>query len=121
MRRIGELMRFYQAAAVNTAFGYGLFALLIWAGANLYAAQIAAHVAGVAFNYLTYSRHGFRDASASKTRFVLAYALNYLGNLGLLAAFHLFVPSPYAAGLLATIGASLVNYFALRHAVFVSR
>lgn len=121
LRRLGELLRFYQAAAVNTAFGYGLFALLVWLGVNLFAAQAIAHVLGVAFNYVTYSRHVFRDARGSKARFVAAYAVNYLVNLALLAGFAGVVRSPYVAGLLATVAASLMNYLALRHLVFVRR
>ena len=121
VRRIGELVRFYQAAAVNTLFGYGLFALLVHAGLGRYGAQAIAHACGVAFNYLTYSRHVFRDASGDKTRFAAAYAVNYCVSVALLAAFSLVVRSPYLAGLLATGAASLVNYLALRHLVFVRR
>lgn len=116
--RIGQLIRFYQAAAINTLFGYGAFALLIWLGLNLYAAQIVAQVLGVSFNYLTYSRHVFRDRTASKGSFVLAYAGNYLINLALLAGFSQVIASPYVAGLAATIGASLINYLVLRSLVF---
>lgn len=116
--RFGQLIRFYQAAAINTLFGYGVFALLIWMGTNLYIAQIVAQVLGVSFNYLTYSRHVFRDRTASKGSFVLAYAGNYLVNLALLAAFSRVIASPYVAGLTATIGASVINYLALRSLVF---
>ena len=70
--RIGQLIRFYQAAAINTAFGYGTYALLVFAGANLYVAQIVAQVLGVTFNYFVYSRHVFRDRQGSKASFVLA-------------------------------------------------
>ena len=119
--RFGQLIRFYQAAAINTLFGFGVFALLIWLGVNLYVAQVIAQVLGVSFNYLTYSRHVFRDRDASKGSFVLAYAGNYLVNLALLAAFAQVIRSPYVAGLAATIAASLINYLALRSLVFRRR
>ncbi len=32
-RRVWELVRYYQAGAVNAAFGYGLYAALLWGGA----------------------------------------------------------------------------------------
>ncbi|WP_174278581.1 GtrA family protein [Sphingomonas bacterium] len=117
-RRLGELIRFYQAAAINTAVGFGLFALLIRCGTNLYVAQGLAQIGGVAFNYLTYSRHVFRDQRGSKRSFALAYLSNYLVNLLLLAAFERVTASPYAAGLAATLGASAINYLALRSLVF---
>ena len=116
--RFGQLIRFYQAAAINTLFGYGVFALMIWLGVNLYVAQLIAQVLGVSFNYFTYSRHVFRDRSASKGSFILAYLGNYLVNLALLAGLSKVIASPYVAGLAATIGASIVNYLALRSLVF---
>lgn len=119
--RFGQLIRFYQAAAINTAFGFGVYALMIRLGVNLYVAQIIAQVLGVTFNYFTYSRHVFRDRHASKRSFLLAYVGNYLVNLALLAAFARVIHSAYLAGLAATIAASLVNYLALRSLVFRKR
>lgn len=116
--RFGQLIRFYQAAAINTAFGFSVFALMIRLGVNLYAAQVIAQVLGVTFNYFTYSRHAFRDRQASKPSFVLAYLGNYLVNLLLLWAFAQVIRSPYVAGLAATIAASLINYLVLRSLVF---
>ncbi len=81
-------------------------------------AQILSHVTGMAFNYFTYSRHVFRDSTASKRSFLLAYLSNYLINLGLLAIFSHVVRSAYVAGLAATLAASLINYLALRAFVF---
>jgi putative flippase GtrA len=119
--RLAQLIRFYQAAAINTAFGFGIYALMIWFGVNLYVAQIIAQILGVTFNYFTYSRHVFRDRVAVKSSFILAYTSNYLVNLALLALFDRVFHSDYIAGLSATICASLVNYFALRSLVFRKR
>ncbi len=122
LRRFDELWRFYQAALVNTAFGFGSYALLVWLGTDRFVAQIAAQLLGMTFNYFTYSRHVFRGGGeGTRLRFVLAYGVNYLVNLGLLAAISLVMPSPYIAGFAATIAASLINYFALKHVVFVRR
>lgn len=119
--RIAQLVRFYQAAAINTVFGFGVYALMIHFGVNRYVAQISAQILGIIFNYFTYSRHVFQDRQASKWSFLLAYAFNYLINLVLLATFVRFVHSDYAAGLAATICASLLNYLALRSLVFRRR
>lgn len=117
-KQIWQLVRFYQAALVNTAFGFGVYALLIWLGLNLYLAQICAQIVGMTFNYLTYSRHVFRDSAGDKRSFVAAYVLNYLVNLVFLFLFDHVVRSDYAAGLGATLCASLLNYFVLKHLVF---
>lgn len=118
MDRLAELWRYYQAGVVNTLFGFGLYALLVRAGLGMYAAQIVAHVLGVAFNYLTYSRHVFRDAGPAKARFAASYVVNYGLSLGALALASLVVRSPYLAGAIATVVVSLLNYFLLRHLVF---
>ncbi len=116
--RLIEVWRYYQAGIVNTAFGLGAYALLVWLGVNMYAAQLISHTAGVAFNYLTYTRHVFREAAPAKLRFVLSYAGNYLMGLAALAAVATVVRSPYLAGLIATLLVSIVNYFILKHWIF---
>jgi putative flippase GtrA len=115
-----RVWRYYQAGIVNTLFGYGLFAGLITLGLNLYAAQIIAHVLGVAFNYLTYSRYTFagHSSNSSKRWFILSYVVNYFLALGALALAIRVVDSPYVAGLGATIVVSLINYFILKRFVF---
>lgn len=118
---IERLWRYYQAGIVNTAFGYGLYALFVALGLNMYLAQIVAHLLGMAFNYLTYSRHAFHDSDVSKSRFVASYAVNYLLGLGALWAISQVVASPYLAGLIAVGIVSLINYFILKHWVFTAR
>jgi len=116
-----ELFRFYQAAVVNTLFGFGLYALLITLGLNLYLAQAISFVAGVAFNYVVYSRHVFRTGRSAKLRFAAAYGSNYAMNLALLWLFNQFFHNAYLVGFAASIIASLINYFALKHLVFIGR
>ena len=116
-----RLWRYYQAGVVNTLFGFGLYALLVRVGLNMYAAQIIAHVLGIAFNYLTYSRHAFRDAEGSKWRFVLSYAANYLMSLGTLAAAAQIFRSPYVAGMVSVVIVSFLNFFVLKHLVFTRK
>lgn len=115
---VERVWRYYQAGIVNTAFGYGLYALFVAIGLNMYLAQIVAHVLGVAFNYFTYSRHAFHDSQASKGRFVASYAVNYLLGLAALAAAAQVIASPYLAGLIAVLVVSLINFFILRLWVF---
>ena len=113
-----ELLRYYSTGLVNLAFGLGCYMLLVWAGLNTFAAQLLSHVIGMAFNYFTYSRHVFRDTAPAKARFVLSYAVNYGVNLAILAVVAQFVKSPYAAGFVTALIASVVNYFALKFFVF---
>ena len=116
-----QFIRYYQAGIVNTAFGYGLVALLLAVGVNVYIAQFFAHTAGVAFNYFTYSKHTFRDERGSLPRFIASYVGNYLLGLAALATSLQFIRSPYIAGLLVVIFVSFINYFVLKHLVFAER
>lgn len=116
--RAREIGWYYAAGAANTVFGYGAFSALIWLSLNLYLAQLLAHIAGVTFNYLTYSRYVFKNSAAAKKRFVVSYAGNYLISLAVLAAIAPIVGSPYIAGLVTIILVSILNYFVLKHLVF---
>ncbi|PVX30151.1 GtrA family protein [Sphingomonas pokkalii] len=116
--QLRELWRYYQAGIVNTAFGIGLYAALVWLGMDRYAAQLLSHLIGMAFNYLTYSRHVFKEAGPAKLRFVISYAVNYALSLGTLWLLSKVIQSPYAAGILAAFLVSIVNYFALKLLVF---
>lgn len=113
-----RLWRYYQAGIVNTAFGYGLYAAFVALGLNMYAAQILGHLIGMAFNYVTYSRHTFQDSTVSGRRFVASYAVNYVLGLAALWGASQAIASPYLAGFVAVVIVSLINYFILRHWVF---
>ena len=119
--RLVELWRYGQAGVLNAAFGFAVYALFVRLGMNIYVAQIAATLLGIAFNYVTYSRHVFREASPAKLRFTLSYAGNYLVSLGFLALASHIVKSPYAAGLISIVATAIVNYFALKYLVFRRR
>ena len=118
---IERLWRYYQAGIVNTAFGYGLYALFVALGLNMYLAQIIAHLLGMTFNYFTYSRHAFHDSDVSKGRFILSYAVNYLLGLAALWAASQVIASPYLAGFVAVVVVSLINYLILKNWVFTVR
>ena len=118
LRRLNLLWRYYQVGIVNTIVGFGLYAAFVRLGLNQYAAQIASHLLGMTFNYVSYSRHVFRDAAPAKGRFILAYGFNYIIGLGSLVAASQFIHSPYRAGAASILIASLINYFVLRHMVF---
>lgn len=113
-----RLLRYYQAGVVNTAFGYGSFAALVALGMNIYLAQILAHSAGMAFNYLTFSHYAFRGHRPSLGRYLGSYGVNYLLSLGSLAALVHLGLSPYVAGLGSIVAVSIINYFVLKLFVF---
>ena len=113
-----EILRYLVAGAINTLFGYGLYAALLWLGLERYSAQAIGYVIGTAFNYVTYSRGVFRDAAPAKLRFAMSYAVNYLISLGGLIVVSRFVANAYLAGAVTTMAVVVVNYLVLKKLVF---
>ena len=115
------MIRYYGVGVINTAFGFGLYSALVWAGLNLFVAQIISHFTGVIFNYFMFKRHVFTSHDAAVSHYIGAYALNYLLGLGALFVLHQFIASPFAAGFLTLLVVSMINYFVLKHLVFIRR
>lgn len=118
---IEHLWRFYSVAIVNTAFGFGMYALLVWLGVNLYIAQIASQVLGMTFNFFMFRKHVFRAHRASVPYYIVAYGSHYLMGLFFLALYYRVTGSAYLAGFLAAGSASLVNFAVLKFIVFTRR
>lgn len=116
--RLVELWRYYQVGILNTAFGLGAYSLFVWLGMNMFVAQLFSHSLGVAFNYITYSRHVFSSSEPAKLRFVASYVGNYVVGLVTLSLVSLLVESPYLAGFIAALLVSIINYFVLSKYVF---
>ena len=118
LTRYAIVFRYGLVGLLNTAFGYGLYALLIFVGLNLFVAQIVSHCTGALFNYFMFKRHVFRDSRGAIWRYLGAYGLNYFLGLALLAGVSHFVRSAYLAGFLALLAVAAINFFVLRFLVF---
>jgi putative flippase GtrA len=116
--RFDRLLRYFGVGIINSAVGFGLYALFVSLTKNIYLAQILAHLIGMVFNYAMFRAHVFPGAVASIARYIGAYTVNYGLSLGCLYFFHHIIASPYLAGLLALITVAVVNYFVLKSLVF---
>lgn len=79
LRRLG---RFLVIGVVNTLFGYGVYALLVYLKLSYLLALLLSTVAGVIFNFFSTGRLVFRQRGGLGTfaSFIAAYALVYLVN-----------------------------------------
>jgi putative flippase GtrA len=106
------LIRFVAIGFVNTAFGYGLFAVLYAISQSHRAAIVLATAAGTIFNFLTTGRLVFSNAKLSRlVPFVLCYgfvaAINIaLVDLGVAVGLNPFIGQAFA--LPATVGLAFV-------------
>lgn len=90
-----RIVRFFGVGVLNTFFGYGIYAVLIFANLPYLVALFMATVAGIIFNYFSLGRMVFkaRGGWLGFGKFILAYALVYVINAILLSiltqVFHL--------------------------------
>lgn len=77
-----RIVKFLSAGALNTAFGYAVYALLVFVKMPYLSALLTATVAGVVFNYFSFGQlvfqgHGGRIVFA---KFLIAYSVIYSVN-----------------------------------------
>ncbi|MDR1023855.1 MAG: GtrA family protein [Prevotellaceae bacterium] len=114
-----QLVRYLMVGGLNTAFGYGVYALLIWAGAHYTVATLVSTVAGILFNFKTYGALVFKNKSNRIIlNFLAVYGLLYLcGNLWIFffqkAGIH-----PYASGACWLIPNALLGFVLNRRFVY---
>jgi putative flippase GtrA len=93
-----KIIRFLTAGILNTAFGYVIYAVLVFVGVPYLLALLMATVAGVIFNYFSFGRIVF-DGHGNWFvfgKFVIAYAAIYGVNAVLLRTLTRdFLLSPY--------------------------
>ena len=121
LRHLDQFWAYVRVGAVNAAFGYGVYALLLFVGVNLFAAQIIAHLLGMTFNYFMFRRHVFRDSRGAVVPYIAAYAVNYGLSLATLAGLKRVLESDYLAGFLSIVFVALVNFVVLKFLVFLPR
>jgi putative flippase GtrA len=115
--RLIYLVKFYGVGAINTIFGYVLFASLIYGGLSPFYSQTISIICGVTFNYFSYSKIIFKSGSDKLFKFMINYFVMYIYSIALLAAL-IKVTDPYTAGIIVLFVAAIVNYFTLTHLVF---
>ena len=82
-----QFVRFLLVGALNTAFGYGVFALFILVGLHYGIAAALGTILGVLFNFQTIGRIVFESRDRGLlARFAAVYAITYVVNVAALRA-----------------------------------
>jgi putative flippase GtrA len=82
---VPRFVLFLLVGGLNTAFGYGAFALLYRLGLHYALAAALSTIAGVLFNFQTTGRIVFKNGDRSLlVRFVAVYVMTYFVNVGAL-------------------------------------
>ena len=120
MRTRVQFVKFLLVGALNTAFGYGLFAGALWLGLHYAAASAIATVLGILFNFQSTGRLVFDNLHPRQFwRFVLVYAFSFCANLaGLALILHFTDLNAYVVGALLLLPTALLTFILQKKLVF---
>jgi putative flippase GtrA len=114
-----QFLKFLVVGAVNTVFGYSVFALLVISGVTPMPALVLTYVVGVLFNFMTTRRYVFDRASKSSfPRFVAAYVVIWLFNAVLYELVAAVLASPLVAQALCVPVVAVFSFFLFKWQVF---
>ncbi len=115
-----KFFRFLIIGVINTVFGYGVFAFLIYIGLHYTLAVLLGTIMGILFNFKTLGKFVFRNCKNRLIfRFVTVYFVTYWLNVFLISVFKDIVEgNMYFAGFLATIPVSVLAFLLNKYFVF---
>lgn len=106
-----KLFRFFIVSGLNTVFGYGLFAFLIFIGMAFQLAALIGTIAGILFNFKTIGVVIFKNHNNLLIfKFFGVYGITYLCNLGGLVLFKSFEINLYWGGAILLIPVGLLAF-----------
>ena len=114
-----RFVRFLAVGGLNSAFGYGVFALLIFLKFHYAAAALLATILGVLFNFKTTGRLVFGSKGNSLIfKFIGVYAVIYAINTASLGVFNFFKVDLYLAGAAMLLPMAMVAFVLNKSLVF---
>ncbi len=114
-----QFLKFLLTGVVNTLFGYGVFALLIFLKVHYALASFAATSLGVAFNFHTIGRFVFGNRDQALIfKFFAVYGVVYLLSVGGLKALSAIGVSYYLGGGLLLLPMAIISFVLNRKFVF---
>ena len=114
-----QLVRFLFVGVINTIFGYGCFAMLLYAGLHYALALFFATVAGVLFNFKSIGTLVFKSHNNRLVfRFIGAYSIIYLINTLGINAFSRIGLTPYVSGAILILPMAVLAFILNKRFVF---
>lgn len=119
MTDLQRFVLFLAAGALNTCFGYAVFACLVWVGLGNDLAVILGTVAGIAFNFQTIGKVFASRGFSRLPQFLLIYGLLLVANVLLLRALVAAGSGPYVGQAIIIAIISPLSFLMMRRFVFV--
>ncbi len=112
--RARKFGRFVVVGLLNTAFGYSVYALLLWLGMSAQPALVIAFSIGVLWNYMTTARLVFRVSDNRRLpAYIVSYLVIYLANALALEAALAWGADPFLAQAVLTPFFAVISFILL--------
>jgi putative flippase GtrA len=119
-KNLRQLSLFVLVGVLNTLFGYGCYALLVWLGLHYGLAALLGTVLGVLFNFRTTGRFVFQNYDNRLFgRFILVYVVGYGANVAGLWALQKIGLDAYKGGALLLAPSALLTFSLQKRYVFI--
>jgi putative flippase GtrA len=94
-------VKYLLVGGINTLFGYGVYALLLWAGLHYTLATLFSTALGIIFNFKTYGIIVFKNKSnALIFRYAVVYGVLYAASNGWIFLLEQLGVTPYISGMI---------------------
>ena len=116
-----RIVKFLGVGLLNTLFGYGIYAGLVFINLPYLIALFMATLAGVIFNYFSFERMVFKARGGWLVfgKFIVAYAVVYVINATLLSILTLnFYLSPYLGQVICIIPNVVIGWLLMSYWVY---
>lgn len=114
-----QVIRYGYVGVINTAFSYGVYALVVFIGLGYEIASLVSIIIGIMFSFITQGVVVFKGISFSAfARYVLVWCFLYFVNIGLIGLLQNIPLDLYQAGAVATVPIVLMGYFCMKYFVF---
>jgi putative flippase GtrA len=114
-----KFIKFLFVGGLNTLFGYGIFALLIYLGLHYALAAGLGTVLGILFNFKTTGVLVFKNHDNRLIfKFFGVYGITYIVNVLALSVFNFFQISNYIAGAILILPMAVLSFILFKKYVF---
>lgn len=114
-----RFIKFLAVGLLNTLFGYGTYALLVFLGLHYFVATLVSTIVGVLFNFKTTGSLVFKIKKNSQIiQFIAVYAVLYVINIAGLALLSRLGLSTYYCGALMLLPMAVFAFILNKRFVF---
>lgn len=114
-----QLLKFILVGGMNTAFGYGVFALFIALGVNATLSLLLATCCGILFNFKSIGSLVFDNGKNTLfLKFIVLYLAMYVVNVISIHIIDYFIHNWYLSGIITVAATAGLNFIGNKKYVF---